>query len=155
MPVNILNSASPRSQQQQQQQPNVEQQNNRLVKPTLKFNDESRSLLTNNSNSENKSLLTKATGWQSDVKTQDRNLQECPTSCLKIRNMFDQSTADEDPFFLVKIHNDILAKCTHVKSILHISCDKKSKEVNQHLFKIYRKYSLLLLLLGMRLCEMQ
>ncbi len=83
-------------------------------------------VLFNENNVENRV----SSGWQNSQNlTQDRSLHTSPTSCLKIRNMFDQRTCEEDPLFLIKIHNDILAKCSHVRSILHISCDKNSKEV--------------------------
>lgn len=56
--------------------------------------------------------------------------------------MFDGNTIETDPFFQVKIHNDILEKCCTQETnfggkktkkminttILHIACDKKSKE---------------------------
>ena len=57
--------------------------------------------------------------------------------------MFDANTIEMDPFFQTKIHNDILEKCCARelntgdkatknsivnKTILHIACDRKSKE---------------------------
>lgn len=43
--------------------------------------------------------------------------------------MFDTNAIVLDPYFSVKIHNDILEKCSRVAtSILHIGVDKRSKE---------------------------
>ena len=70
--------------------------------------------------------------WQGDAFDRSEKLKHSPTSCLKIRNMFDPATFDADKLLPLKIHNDILKKCnqsTNDKAgILHISCDKKSKE---------------------------
>ncbi|RNA36379.1 inner nuclear membrane Man1 [Brachionus plicatilis] len=64
-------------------------------------------------------------GWQGDAFSKSEKLSHSPTPCLKIRGMFDQAIIENDPLFAVKIQNDILKKCD---SILHISCDRKSKE---------------------------
>ena len=47
--------------------------------------------------------------------------------------MFDTSSIENDPLMAIRIHNDILDRCSslhinNVPVILHISCDKKSKE---------------------------
>ena len=76
-------------------------------------------------------------GWQGDAFNRSEKLSHSPTPCLKIRNMFDSAQMSSDPSLAVKIHNDILLKCcsmlgSEVKiqnsAILHIACDKKSKE---------------------------
>lgn len=75
-------------------------------------------------------------GWQGDAFNRSEKLVHSPTPCLKIRGMFDQISVESDPMFSAKIHNDILEKCSSTfngrtvpnDSILHISCDKKSKE---------------------------
>ncbi len=78
--------------------------------------------------------------WQGDAFNRTEKLIHSPTPCLKIRNMFDVDTIEQDPNFAQKIHNDILEKCCSTRnphtnkrlivnnSILHISCDRKSKE---------------------------
>ena len=103
-----------------------------VVQEASVYNNETNRLFSTSSNNENRNISqgNNNSKWQNDLysKAQDRVMQS-PTPCLKIRNMFDQEMADEDPFFLLKIQNDILARCAHVKSIWHISCDKKSKEV--------------------------
>jgi hypothetical protein len=78
--------------------------------------------------------------WQGDAFNRSEKLVHSPTPCLKIRNMFDTNTIESDPLCTVRIHNDILEKCCASRnphtnkliiinnSILHISCDKKSKE---------------------------
>jgi membrane protein Man1 len=78
--------------------------------------------------------------WQGDAFNRSEKLVHSPTPCLKIRNMFDFSMIDADPLCTYRIHNDILEKCCASRnphtnklvilnnSILHISCDKKSKE---------------------------
>ena len=76
-------------------------------------------------------------GWQGDAFNRCEKLIHSPTPCLKIRNMFDPVEMVNDPLLAMKIHNDILEKFTYSNifnsepvnnSILHISCDKKSKE---------------------------
>lgn len=70
-------------------------------------------------------------GWQGDAFNKSEKLSHSPTPCLKIRGMFDQSIIDNDPLFASKIQIDVLKKCNpngNNDSILHISCDKKSKE---------------------------
>jgi hypothetical protein len=76
-------------------------------------------------------------GWQGDAFNRCEKLTHSPTPCLKIRNMFDPLDMTNDPFLATKIHNDILDKfsCNSIFNkdsannfILHISCDKKSKE---------------------------
>ena len=76
-----------------------------------------------------------ANGWQGDAFNRSEKLIHSPTPCLKIRNMFDPNQINSDNRISVKIHNDILEKCsisnakyTTNNAILHISCDKKSKE---------------------------
>jgi len=70
-----------------------------------------------------------ATAWQGDaVQKTPEKLMVSPTPCLKIRNMFDQQTLLNDVNFMANIQNDILVKCAGACSIVHISCDKKSKE---------------------------
>jgi len=65
---------------------------------------------TNKSLFNDHNLENRTSGWQNfGNSTQDRSLVSSPTSCLKIRSMFDEKTAEEDPLFLVQIHNDILA----------------------------------------------
>ena len=78
--------------------------------------------------------------WQGDAFNRSEKLVHSPTPCLKIRNMFDQAMQDGDVLFAQRIHNDILEKCCASRNpvtgklivinhfILHISCDKKSKE---------------------------
>ena len=83
-------------------------------------------------NKENNLDRAKASvGWQGDAFNKSEKLSHSPTPCLKIRGMFDQSMIDNDPLFASKIQTDILIKCNPNRlndSILHISCDKKSKE---------------------------
>jgi len=70
-------------------------------------------------------------GWQGSAFNRSEKLSHYPTPCLKIRNMFDFQMLDMDSNLPQKIHNDILRKClisNENKTILHISCDKKSKE---------------------------
>ena len=77
-------------------------------------------------------------GWQGDAFNRSDKLSHSPTSCLKIRNMFDLALINSDSQVEAKIHNDILEKCSPSNtkyfntlstcSILHISCDRKSKE---------------------------
>jgi ribosomal protein S8 len=91
-----------------------------------------------NDRAENNSAsgLANTNGWQGDAFNRIDKLSHSPTSCLKIRNMFDQSQVESDPYFSVRIHNDIFKKCSQSNSdtfilnttILHIACDKKSKE---------------------------
>lgn len=67
--------------------------------------------------------------WQGDaIQKQSNSSLKCPTSCLKIRNMFDDKIVTTNPLFFQKIRYDILNKCRFVDSILHICCDEKSKE---------------------------
>jgi hypothetical protein len=76
-------------------------------------------------------------GWQGDAFNRSEKLSHSPTPCLKIRNMFDSALMSSDPSLAARIHNDILLKCCSVagseakiqnSAILHISCDRKSKE---------------------------
>ena len=86
------------------------------------------------------STAAAVTGWQGDAFNRSEKLVHSPTPCLKIRNMFSLAELDSDPLCVGRIHNDILEKCCSSRnphtnklmllnhSILHISCDKKSKE---------------------------
>jgi hypothetical protein len=75
-------------------------------------------------------------GWQGDAFNRSDKLIHSPTPCLKIRNMFDLNEISSDSLLPSRIHNDILDKFNSNNnfsdsvnnSILHISCDKKSKE---------------------------
>ena len=92
--------------------------------------------LSNLTNSQaNEMNAQSVNGWQGDAFNKSDKLMNSPTPCLKIRNMFDTALINTDNQIAVKIHNDILEKCfiSNAKfasnfSILHISCDKKSKE---------------------------
>ena len=72
--------------------------------------------------------------WQGDAFGRTEKLAHSPTPCLKIRNMFDPVLVNADPRLTIKITNDILEKCSSSTTqmvndtILHISCDRKSKE---------------------------
>lgn len=74
------------------------------------------------------------TGWQGSAfnrKPQSEKLVCSPTPCLKVRNMFELDELDRDRYLPHKIHNSILDKCNVNninKTILHIACDKKSRE---------------------------
>ena len=70
-------------------------------------------------------------GWQGSAFNRSEKLNYSPTPCLKIRNMFDLDEFEKDRKLPMKIHNDILEKCminSMNRTILHIACDKKSKE---------------------------
>ncbi len=88
------------------------------------------SLPTENQQNFDQNVLTN--GWQGDAFNRSDKLAHSPTPCLKIRNMFDSSLIENDPLLSIRIHNDILEKCSvcsnNMATILHIICDKKSKE---------------------------
>lgn len=70
-------------------------------------------------------------GWQGSAFNRSEKLNYSPTPCLKIRNMFDLEEFENNRKLPFKIHNDILEKCminNMNKTILHIACDKKSRE---------------------------
>jgi hypothetical protein len=88
-----------------------------------------------NSQQSNETNTQNVNGWQGDAFNKSEKLMNSPTPCLKIRNMFDTVLMNTDSQMAIKIHNDILEKCFISSSkfgssfsILHISCDKKSKE---------------------------
>ena len=88
-----------------------------------------------NSQQSNEINTQSVNGWQGDAFNKSEKLMNSPTPCLKIRNMFDTFLMNSDSQMAIKIHNDILEKCSISNSkfgnnfsILHISCDKKSKE---------------------------
>jgi len=102
--------------------------NNRIFPNMASSNLTQDSSNTANS-SEHNSIQTN--GWQGDAFNRTDKLAHSPTPCLKIRNMFDTSSIENDPLMAIRIHNDILERCSSLHTvpvILHISCDKKSKE---------------------------
>ncbi len=73
----------------------------------------------------------KLRAWQGSAFNRNDKLVHSPTPCLKIRNMFDMEAFENDKFMPTRIHNDIIEKClinNMNKTILHIACDRKSKE---------------------------
>lgn len=104
--------------------------------------DMNRDFSSSTSSQNNVNSQTANSAWQGEAFNRSEKLANSPTPCLKIRNMFDQMEVDSDPMLAVRIHNDILEKCCAVQrhpvtgqtiniineNILHIVCDKKSKE---------------------------
>lgn len=101
---------------------------------TLKFPSQNsvQNIKTSNSLTEQQYVEpVQANGWQGSAFNRNEKIASFPTPCLKIRNMFNFQMLDMDSNLPRKIHNDILSKClanNENKTILHISCDKKSKE---------------------------
>lgn len=81
---------------------------------------------------QHQTISANTNAWQGSAFNHTEKLVHSPTPCLKIRNMFDQTDYEKDRLLPYRIHNDILEKCADStgtnKTILHITCDKKSKE---------------------------
>jgi len=102
------------------------------IYPNLPSSQPVSSMMTQDSASHHEQNSAQLNGWQGEAFNRADRLAHSPTPCLKIRNMFDASSIENDPLMAIRIHNDILDKCSsivpHSPVILHIACDKKSKE---------------------------
>ena len=135
-PVSQFNNANNKQQQAtvvdqpQQQQQQQQQQSNIYPNLALLSSPTVAAAVTTTAAA---ATASAANGWQGDAFNRSDKLMHSPTPCLKIRNMFDpQQLAVADLNVRVKIHNDILEKCQlsgqSPTLILHIACDRKSKE---------------------------